>query len=130
MKYKVTLHGKVYEVEVERGEAMLLDEYPVQTSAPQIQIAAPASPAPSAAVVSTTPQASGTGTPVKSPLPGTVIALTVKEGDSVTAGTKIAVIEAMKMENDVVADSSGTVSSVAVAKGASVQTGDVLLYLS
>ena len=111
----VTVNGTAYDVEMEGVPA-------VQAApAPKVSTAAPA-----AAVepVRGKPAASGSGTTVKSPLPGVIIDVCVKEGQTVTKGQKLAVIEAMKMENDILAQADGTVTKVSVAKGDSVQEGD------
>ena len=132
MKYKITLKGTTYEVEVEKGEAMILDEYeakapvpPVPAAAPVVVAAAPAAAAPVAAA----PAAPAAGTPVTSPLPGNIFAIKVKEGDAVKAGDVLIVIEAMKMENEVCAPSDGVVKQIAVAKGQLVATGDTLVVI-
>ena len=128
MKYKVTLNSKVYEVEVEEGTAMLVDEYEayVPAPAPAPVAAAPvpaAAPAPAAA-----PQAAGEV--VASPLPGTVLQVKVSAGEAVKAGQLLLIIEAMKMENEVLAPRDGTVAQIVAAKGATVNTGDALIVLS
>lgn len=132
MKYKVTLNSKVYEVEVEEGTAMLVDEYeayvpapaPASVAAAPVPAAAPApAPAPAAA-----PQAAGEV--VASPLPGTVLQVKVSAGEAVKAGQLLLIIEAMKMENEVLAPRDGTVAQIVAAKGATVNTGDALVVLS
>lgn len=127
MKYKVTLNGKVYEVEVEKGEAILLDEYAVATPAPvaAAPVAAPVAAAPAAPAAP-----AGAGEPIASPLPGTVLDVKVTSGQSVNAGDLLFVIEAMKMENEVLAPRAGTITSVLVQKGSSVDTGATLATLS
>lgn len=123
MKYRITLKGKTYEVEVERGEAMILDEYDAKAPVP----AAPAPIAPAAAPAPAAPTAAGTV--VTAPLPGNVLAINVKPGESVKAGQTLLLIEAMKMENEVVAPCDGVVKQLAVSKGALVATGDTLLVI-
>ncbi len=118
MKYKVTLNNRVYEVEVEQGEAMLVDEYELAAPA----VAAPAAPA-------AAPAAAAAGEKVTSPMPGTILNVLVKQGDTVKEGQNLLVLEAMKMENEVLAPVSGTVAQLCVAKGASVNTGDLLLVI-
>ena len=133
MKYKITLKGTTYEVEVEKGEAMILDEYEAKSpvppapaaAAPVAVAAAPVAAAPAAAA----PAAVAAGTKVEAPLPGNVFAIKVKEGDAVKSGDVLVVIEAMKMENDVCAPCDGVVKQIAVAKGALVATGDTLLVI-
>ncbi|MBO4971459.1 MAG: biotin/lipoyl-binding protein, partial [Clostridia bacterium] len=74
--------------------------------------------------------APGEGEPVNAPMPGTVVKVCVKSGDSVKSGDVLCVLEAMKMENEIVAHKDGTVSSVTVSQGASVNSGDVLLTIA
>ena len=111
MKYKVTLNGRTYEVEVEAGKAMCVAEYEAYAPA-----AAPAGAAGS--------------TPVKAPLQGTVMKVLVKPGDAVKKGSPVCVIEALKMENDVPAPADGVVASINVKSGDSVKTDEVLLTLN
>ena len=134
MKYKVTLNNRVYEVEVEEGEAMLVDEY---------ELAAPAAPAPAytapaaapvaaaPATVSAAPagEALAAGTRVDAPLPGNVLMVKVAVGQAVKAGDVLVIIEAMKMENEVAAPCDGTVKQVVAQKGAVVETGAPLVVL-
>ncbi len=131
MKYKVTLNNKVYEVEVEETTAMLIDEYEVQAPA------APAAPAPvaapAAAPVAAAPAAAPAavaGDGVKAPMPGTILAVNVSQGAAVKKGDILVVLEAMKMENEILAPRDGTVARVAVSKGSTVETGAVLVVLS
>ncbi|MBE6948359.1 MAG: biotin/lipoyl-binding protein [Ruminococcaceae bacterium] len=132
MKYKVTLNGKVYEVEVEKGTAILTDEYeaamPVAApvAAAPAAVAAPAA-APAAAAA---PVAVGAGEPVNAPLPGIVVNVKVSAGQAVKKGDVLVIIEAMKMENEVLAPRDGTVSQVVAAKGANVETGAPLVVLA
>ena len=135
MKYKVTLKGKTYEVEVERGEAMIVDEYAAYAPAP----AAPAAPAVAVAPVAAAPAAApaapaapaavAAGTPVTAPLPGNVLGVKVNVGDAVKAGQLMVLIEAMKMENEVLAPADGVVKQIVANKGAVVATGDTLLVI-
>ena len=116
MKYKVTLNGRTYEVEVEAGKAMLLAEYEAK---------APVTAAPAAA-----PVAAGAGDTVAAPMPGTILKVNVTVGQKVKAGEVLCVLEAMKMENEIMAPRDGVVASVNAAKGSSVNSGDVLLSLN
>lgn len=129
MKYKVTLNKRVYEVEVEEGSAMLIDEY--ELAAP----AAPAAPVAAAPVAAAAPAAApaaglAAGEVVKSPMPGNILKINAVQGQAVKEGDVLVVLEAMKMENDVVAPRDGTVAQVVVAKGAVVETGSPLVVLA
>ena len=127
-KFVINVNGKSYDVEVEEIRNGVAVATPV-VAAPAPQAAAPvAAPAPQAAA----PKATGTAGSVKveAPMPGTVLKVNVKVGDSVEAGQTVAVLEAMKMENDIVAPSAGTVASVNVSVGESVNSGDVLVTLN
>ena len=133
MKYKITLNNRIYEVEVEAGKAMLLDEYeavapaaPV-AAAPAAPVAAPAAEAPAAAPAAVA--VTGAGEPVAAPMPGTIVKVNVTQGQAVKAGEVLCVLEAMKMENDITAPKDGTVTQVVAAKGSSVSTGDPLVII-
>lgn len=127
MKYKVTLNGRTYEVEVEAGKAMLLDEYEaiVPTAAPAAPAAAPApvaAPAPAAA-------APVAGDAVTAPMPGNILKVNVTAGQAVKEGDVLVVLEAMKMENEILAPKACTVKQVLVSKGSTVDTGATLVVL-
>lgn len=129
-KFNVKVNGNSYEVEVEEiKDGSQVSRLAVQR--PAMQAAAPA-PAPSAPPVSApktaAPAASGAGS-VTSPMPGTILDIMVKEGDIVKAGQVCVILEAMKMENELPAPCDGTVKSVNVTKGASVNTSDVLVVI-
>lgn len=133
MKYKVTLNGKIYEVEVEKGEAVLLKEYAAAAPAPAPAAAAPAAPATPVSPAPAAPAASanlGAGRVVGAPLPGTVLQVKGSEGQKVKAGETIIIIEAMKMENEVVAPVDGTITSIVAQKGAAVQANDPLFTIA
>ena len=127
MKYKVTLNGKVYEVEVEQGQAILLDEYAIATP-----VSAPAA-APAAAVQAAPPVSApspGGGEAITSPLPGNILKILVRAGDSVKAGQVVLVLEAMKMENEITASKDGVVGQILTNEGAVVSTGTALLTIA
>ena len=116
--YRVTVNGVAYDVVVEE----------LNGSAAPAPVAAPkAAPAPAAA-----PKASGNAgaIAVKAPMPGNLIKVNVKVGDAVKKGAVLCVLEAMKMENDIMAPADGVVASVEVAQGASVATDAVLVTLN
>ena len=135
MKYKVTLNNRTYEVEVEQGEAMLVDEYEAYAPAPA---AAPAAAAPvaaaSAAAPAPAPAPAGAslvaGEVVKSPMPGNILKINVSLGQKVKEGDVLIVLEAMKMENEIVAPKAGSVAQVAVSKGQVVETGSPLVVIA
>lgn len=132
MKYKITLKGRTYEVEVERGEAMLLDEYEAVAPVPSVPAApVPAAPAaaPAATPAAAPAAAVAAGTTVTAPLPGNVLQVKVSVGQAVKAGDVLVIIEAMKMENEVAAPSDGVVKQIVANKGAVVATGDTLLVI-
>ena len=130
MKYKVTLNGRTYEVEVEAGKAMLLDEYEAIAPAPAAPAAAAAPVAAPAAAPAAPAAPAGSGEVVSAPMPGTILKVNVSNGQAVKAGTVLVVLEAMKMENEIMAPKDGTVTQVAVLKGASVDTGAPLVYIA
>lgn len=133
MKYKVTLNGKTYEVEVEVGKVVLLDEYEACAPAPaaaSAAAAAPAAPAAPAAAPAPAPVALSAGEPVNAPMPGNILRIDVKEGDKVKAGQTLLILEAMKMENEIAAPKDGTVVQIATSKGAVVETGTPLIVLA
>ena len=126
MKYKVKLNGKIYEVEVEKGNAELLSEYDAISAPAAAPVAAPvAAAAPAAAPA---PAASGNATP--SPLPGMVVAVKKNVGDKVKAGEVVMLIEAMKMENEITATKDGTLVAVLAPKGTQVQVGTALFEIA
>ena len=128
MKYKVTLNGRTYEVEVEAGKAVLLAEY--EAVAPAAPAAAPvAAPAAAAPAAPAAPAITGTGESVNAPMPGTILKVNVQQGQAVKAGTVLCVLEAMKMENEILAPKDGTVTQVLVSKGSTVDTGAALLVI-
>ena len=108
-KYKVNVTGTAYEVEIEE-----------MTGAPA---AAPAAAAPAAAPA---PAASGAGESITSPMPGNILAVNVAAGDMVRKGQVLMILEAMKMENEIMAPRDGKVTAVAVTKGAAVESGALL----
>lgn len=126
MKYIVTLNEKNYEIAVERGEAIVLNVTNAAVSAPVYVPAAPA-----AAPVAAAPAApTADGEQILSPMPGTILNINVVVGQAVKRGQVLLVFEAMKMENDIVAPRDAIVAQVITTKGASIDTGDLLVVLS
>lgn len=134
MKYKVTLNNRTYEVEVEEGKAMLVDEYEAYAPAAHAPVAAaPVAAAPAAAPAAPAAPAGAAlaaGEVVKSPMPGNILKINVSQGQKVNEGDVLIVLEAMKMENEIVATKSGTVAQIVTAKGAVVETGAPLVVIA
>ncbi len=127
MKFKITLNDRTYEVEVETCEPQTLEDY--LAIAPTAPVTAPvteASEAPAAAA----PAVAGEGTAITAPMPGTILKVNAAKGDSVKAGQVLVVLEAMKMENEILAPKDGVVSQVVTTKGSTVDTGAPLLFLA
>ena len=133
MKYKVTLNNRVYEVEVDAGEAMLVDEYEALAPAAPAPVAV-AAPAPAAAAPAPAPAAPAAGLAageiVKSPMPGNILKINVTAGQKVSEGDVLLILEAMKMENEVTATKAGTIAQVVATKGQVVETGTPLVVIA
>jgi biotin carboxyl carrier protein len=141
-KFVVNVNGNSYEVEVEEvGGAPVSSPYavkPVQAapvSAPAAPTPAPAAPAPAPAAPAPAPAAPvSTGAEgsikITAPMPGTILDIKVKAGDKVQKGTLVIILEAMKMENEILSPNDATVASVNVTKGQQVNSGDVMLTLN
>lgn len=114
-KYRVNVNGTAYEVEIEEMNG-------APAAAPVA--AAPAAPAPAAPAPA--PAASGAGESITSPMPGNILAVNVAAGDTVKKGQVLMILEAMKMENEIMAPHDGKVTAVAVTKGAAVESGALL----
>lgn len=127
MKYIVTLNGKEYEVEVEKGTANAV--YLGEAQAVTTTLAQPAESAVAQAVA--TPSApAGAGDPVSAPMPGAIVAVNVTNGQAVKKGDVLFILEAMKMENEISAPKDGTITSITTTKGGTVDTGTVLCTLA
>jgi biotin carboxyl carrier protein len=116
-KYNITVNGNTYEVFVEEADGAV--------AAPVAAPAAPAAtPAPAAA-----PAVTGSGEAVSAPMPGNILKVNVNVGDAVKSGAVLVVLEAMKMENEIMAPKDGTVTQVLVSKGSTVDTGAPLVVI-
>jgi len=124
-KYRVTVNGKAYDVDVEEMGAGAPAAAPVAAPAPAAAPAPVAAPAPAAAPA---PVAAGAGS-IEAPMPGKVLKILVSQGAPVTAGQLVLILEAMKMENEIYAPTAGTVTQVGCKEGDSVNTGDTLLVI-
>ena len=129
MKYLVSLKGKDYEVEVERGEAILVSVQ--DTPAPVVAAPVAAAPVAAALAAAAAPAAAPVagGEPVTSPMPGVILKICVNQGQAVKNGDLVAVLEAMKMENEIFAPKDGTVAQVVAKPGAQLDTGDPIVVL-
>ena len=132
MIYKVSLNGKIYEVEVEKGQAVLQSEYeaalPQAAAVPAIGSAnAPQTAAPVAASAPVAPAAAASAAAITAPMPGNINAVKVTTGQAVKEGDVLVILEAMKMENEITAPKAGKVGQIFVQKGATVETGTPLV---
>ncbi|MFR7985768.1 MAG: biotin/lipoyl-containing protein [Clostridia bacterium] len=125
-KYNITVNGTVYAVEVE--EAGAAPSAPAAAPAAAAPAPAPAAPAPAPKAPAPAPAAAG-GQTISAPMPGTIFDIKVTPGQAVNAGDVLIILEAMKMENEIMAPEAGTVDAVLVTKGASVNMGDALVTL-
>jgi len=118
----VTVNGASYKVEMENA--------PATPAAAPVQAAPVAAAAAPAAAPAPAPKPAGAGKAVTSPLPGVIIEVSVKEGQAVKAGQKVAVLEAMKMENEIAATADGTITAIMVNKGDSVLEGAEIVKIA
>jgi len=127
MKYIITLNDKKYEVDVTETDAEILsvtaisaktEEKPAESAPPATVIVSPVGPA-----------AAADGVKVKAPMPGTILEVKVSPGQSIKAGDVMFILEAMKMENEVVAPENGRVKQILAGKGAAVETDAVLAVI-
>jgi biotin carboxyl carrier protein len=137
-KYKFTINGTSYAVEIKNIEdqniqvevngtpyAVVVDKEMRQSKTPKL-VRSVAVPSTDQSVAVKTSAKTGTS---KSPLPGTILDVLVKEGDKVSIGQKVLLLEAMKMENNIESDKAGTVAEIKVSKGSAVMEGDVLIVI-
>ena len=125
---RVTVNGTTYDVEIEGGKASA-PKKPQVVAVPQAATSISVTPQTPIATKPAAAPAAAAGLKVACPLPGTVLSINVKEGDTVAAGQTLLVLEAMKMENNIDAERGGVVKQVLVSAGATVMEGDVLLVI-
>ncbi len=123
-KYNITVNGATYEVLVEEVDAA--GSAPVATAAP----APVAAPVPKAAPKAAAPAGKAGSIKVTAPMPGNILKMNVKVGDTVPANGLVCILEAMKMENEIFSEKGGVVASIDAPVGASVQSGDVIITLN
>ena len=140
--YKFKINGKDYDVAIGEAEGKMLQvnvngaDYQVELeNAPASAPAAPAAAAPAAATPAPAAPAApkapaGAGEKVNSPLPGVIVEVSVKEGQAVKSGQKVAVLEAMKMENEISAPKDGTITAIHVNKGDSILEGAPIVTIA
>lgn len=123
MKYELTLSGRAYEVEVELADPMLMQEFQSYVPAPVVESVPSVTP-------TAVPSVAGDGECVDSPMPGNILKVNVVPGQAVKEGDVLVILEAMKMENEILSPKSGTVTQVLVSKGSIVETGAPLVFIS
>ena len=116
-KFLINVNGTKYEVEVEEIDAKAV---PAPAKEAPAAVPAPAVPA----------KPSGAGEKVTAPMPGNILSVAVKEGDTVKEGQQLMILEAMKMENEILAPCAGKVTSISVAKGSTVESGSLLCTIA
>ena len=143
-EYKFKIHGTEYEVSINSVEDNIADvtvngtQYEVEIEGKTSKVSKVTNPTPASTSAATTAEVISTakaaatksaGMAVKSPLPGVIVDIKVRQGDRVTAGQHLLVLEAMKMENNIDADRDGIIVELKVNKGDSVLEGDTLLTI-
>ena len=130
MKYEISLNGRTYEIEVEVAAPMKMEEFQAYAPVPAAPIAAPVAASVAApAAPAAAPAVTGAGERVDAPMPGTILRVNVTQGQTVREGEVLCILEAMKMENEIMAPKAGTVTQVLVTKGGSVDTGAALVVI-
>ena len=122
-KYRVTVNGSLYEIEVEEMDASAVSAAPAAKAAPAPVAPAPVAPAPVA-------PAPAAGAQIKAPMPGNILDVKVTAGQSVKKGDVLVILEAMKMENEIHAPCDGKVTGVNVGKGDTVETQALLCTIA
>ena len=125
MKYEISLNGRNYEIEVELAQPMTMQDF--QRYMPAAPVVA--APTPAAAPAAEATPSVGSGECVTAPMPGNILKVSVNVGDKVTEGQVLVILEAMKMENEIMAPCAGTVTQVLTSKGSTVDTGDLMIVI-
>lgn len=138
-KFNITVNGKAYVVDVEEigGAAPVARPAAPVAAAPApaapaapvaapVPAAAPAAPAPAPTPAANMPEG---GTKITSPMPGTILDIKVNVGDTVKSGQVLLILEAMKMENEIMAPAAGRIAAIGTTKGASVNSGELLVVI-
>lgn len=133
-KFNITVNGKQYEVDVEEvgGAAQVARPVaaPAAVAAPApVATAAPAAPAPKAAAPAPAANMPEGGVRITAPMPGTILDIKVQVGDVVKTGDVLLILEAMKMENEIMAPSAGRIAAIGTSKGASVNSSELLVVI-
>ncbi len=137
-RYNVTVNGNTYQVEVEEVKGEFTQPgAPVATPAPAavapqqpVATPQPVAPAPTEAPKPVAKSSNATGEKIECPMPGTIVKVNVTEGASVKKGDVLVVLEAMKMENEIMSPVDGTIAQVNVVKGVAVNSGDLLVVIA
>lgn len=127
-KFMINVNGKSYEVDVEEITGGAQPAAFTAPAAPAVPAAPAAAPAPAAKPAA--PAGAQGAVSVTAPMPGTVLQIKAKAGDAVKRGQAVVILEAMKMENEIVAPQDGVIASVNVSQGDSVNNGDVLMTMN
>jgi len=132
-EFLITVNGKTYEVQVEEaGETRNAAPMPIPTpkTAPKAEPIPAAVPKPEVKPVSAAAAGKAGKTTIKCPMPGNIVKINVNVGDTVKTGTVLCILEAMKMENEIMSPGDGVVATVNTTKGAGVNSGDLLFTIN
>ena len=129
MKYKLELNGRTYEVEVELADPMRMQEFRSYAPVPAASTDPVVEPVSDTTAAAAPLPVTGDGECVASPMPGNILKVLVAAGQTVKEGDVLVILEAMKMENEIVAPHDGTVTQVVVEKGSTVETDAPLVFL-
>ncbi len=141
-RFNITVNGRQYEVDVEElngarpaASAPIAAAAPAPMAAAPVPAAAPATPTPAAAAPAPAPAPVASanipegGTKINAPMPGTILDIKVNVGDTVKAGQVLLILEAMKMENEIMSPVAGKIAAVPTSKGSSVNSGEILVVI-